>query len=51
MSDLLSGRRAPGPKILDQFGLERVKTIEYLPKKGARLRPIRRDDIRKEGNT
>lgn len=32
VSDLLNGRRAPGPKILDPLGLEKVKVIEYRPK-------------------
>lgn len=29
ISDLLNGRRAPGPKILDPLGIDRVKIITY----------------------
>lgn len=36
VSDLLNGRRAPGPKILGPLGLERVETVEYRPKKGGK---------------
>jgi transcriptional regulator with XRE-family HTH domain len=36
VSDLLNGRRAPGPKILGPLGLERVKRIEYRPVKKSR---------------
>ncbi len=33
LCDLRDGRRAPGPKILDQLGLKRVKVVTYEPKK------------------
>lgn len=36
ISDLLNGRRAPGPKILGPLGLERLKVIEYRPVKAKR---------------
>ncbi len=32
VSDLINGRRAPGPKVLKHLGLVRVKTVAYLPK-------------------
>lgn len=32
ISDLLDGRRAPGPKILGPLGLERVRTVRYVAK-------------------
>lgn len=31
LSDLLNGRRGPGPKILGPLGLRRVKAIQFLP--------------------
>ncbi len=36
ISDLLRGRRGPGPTILDPLGLERRVTVEYvkIPKDG-----------------
>lgn len=37
VSDLVNGRRAPGAKILEPLGLERVKTVEYL-RKGAKAK-------------
>lgn len=33
VSDLLNGRRAPGPKILGPLGIERVKVVDYRPKR------------------
>lgn len=32
VSDLLNGRRAPGPKILGPLGLERIKMVVYRRK-------------------
>lgn len=32
VSDLLNGRRAPGPKILGPLGLVREKVVRYVPK-------------------
>lgn len=29
ISDLLNGRRGPGPKILAPLGLERIKTVTF----------------------
>jgi DNA-binding transcriptional regulator YdaS (Cro superfamily) len=31
MSDVLSGRRGPGPKILDRLNLRRVVRVDYQP--------------------
>lgn len=33
LSDVLSGRRAPGPKILETLGLEKITKHEYMRKK------------------
>jgi len=32
LSDVLNGRRAPGPKVLDPIGYKRVKVVTYEPK-------------------
>ncbi len=31
ISDLLNGRRGPGPSILKPLGLKRVETVEFTP--------------------
>lgn len=36
LSDLLQGRRAPGPKVLGPLGLRRVKLVTYEPIKKTR---------------
>jgi hypothetical protein len=32
VSDLLGGRRSPGPMILNPLGLKRIDIVDYLPK-------------------
>ena len=34
ISDLLSGRRAPGPKILKHLGLTKVRSVNYIKSEG-----------------
>ena len=36
LSDVRTGRRAPGDSILKHLGLKRVVTVEYLPSEAAR---------------
>lgn len=32
LSDVMTGRRGPGPKVLDHFGLKRVVIVTYQEK-------------------